>query len=346
MFFAYISKFNHFRWGLKFSFFLIFLFLALRYNYGNDYTSYLSGFIKINSYNKVDYFDKYYVVEPGWILLNRIFRPFGFFAMIAVLALFNCVIYYLLIKKYVPVKYYWIAIFLYVFTPGFMLTHISAMRQSVSIALFLFSLDFLYRRAPIRYFAIIIVASFIHTSAMILLPVYLLTYAKWRINKVTIAVIVALFLLIFIFGKVISPVLYQFVRDFFERYEPYLEVGALNTGFGAVYFSSLLLLTLYYEQFQDKETALIFKVAIIGFLFIPLSLLIELIGRVGMYFTPATIIVYPIIFMKMKSKITKTFFLSFLFTMVLILFFAFFESEVWREGYASYQTVFSSPRYY
>jgi hypothetical protein len=71
--FAFLAKYKNFRYGLEISFSLIFLFLALRYNFGNDYSSYLDRFIDINKYSTVDYFDKFYRVEPGWIFLCRIF---------------------------------------------------------------------------------------------------------------------------------------------------------------------------------------------------------------------------------------------------------------------------------
>ncbi len=143
--FAYLARYRRTKFGLKVSFFLIFLFLALRYDYGNDYPGYLKHFLVINQYAWIDYFGKSLQFEPGWTFLCRLFEPLGFFAMTAVLALFNCVVYYRFIKKYVPPAYYWFAVFLYVFTPGFMLIHSSAMRQSVAITLFIFSIDYLYK---------------------------------------------------------------------------------------------------------------------------------------------------------------------------------------------------------
>ena len=134
VFFAYQARHKRTEFFLKVSFGLIFLFLALRYDYGNDYSAYLKGFLEVNRVETIDYFDKYLHFDPGWIFLCRIFWPFGFFAMMAVLALFNCFVYYRFIRKYVPPVYYWFAVFLYVFNPYFMLVHSSAMRQSLAIS--------------------------------------------------------------------------------------------------------------------------------------------------------------------------------------------------------------------
>lgn len=43
---AYLAKYKNVQLGLKTSFILILIFLALRYNFGNDYKKYPQGFIK------------------------------------------------------------------------------------------------------------------------------------------------------------------------------------------------------------------------------------------------------------------------------------------------------------
>ena len=185
VFFAYQARHKRTEFFLKVSFGLIFLFLALRYNYGNDYSAYLKGFLEVNRVETIDYFDKYWHFDPGWIFLCRIFGPFGFFAMMAVLALFNCFVYYRFIRKYVPPAYYWFAVFFYVFNPYFMLVHSSAMRQSLAISLFIFSIDYIYKKDALRYFLCIGLAALFHTSALVLLPIYLLGVFDWKINKIT-----------------------------------------------------------------------------------------------------------------------------------------------------------------
>jgi hypothetical protein len=342
--FGYLAKYRNVQWGLKASFFLIFLFLALRYNFGNDYPGYLNTFNLISKDNKIDYFDNYYRVEIGWVFLNRLFRGLGFFAMTAVLALFNCVIYYRFIKKYVPIKYYWLAIFLYVFTPGFMLIPSSGMRQSLAIVIFLFSFDYLHDKKAIRYFLCIGLASLFHSSAIILLPVYFLAIFNWKINIGVVIIFILLFVSMFLYSNFLSPLLTQFINSNFERYKVYQEEGHIATGLGVLYSFALVILTLYYERFQNRETALVFKISIISSIFMPLALIIALITRLGMYFLPATIVVYPIILMNLRNPIYKTIFLTFLLFFTIFLFFQFFNSETWKLSFGTYQTIFSAPK--
>ena len=345
VFFAYITRYKDFRHGLKISFLLIFIFLALRYNFGNDYKNYYQGFININSYSSINYFNNSYHFEAGWLFLCRLFKPFGFFSMVIFLALFNCIVYYWFINRYVPKKYYWLAVFIYVFDPGLMLTHISAMRQSVAIAIFIISIPYIFKKDLIRYFLCIGIAWLFHKSAFILLPFCLLGFLNWKINKVTGTILVAIFISIFIFGQSALPYLNNFINDYFEKYGNYQAAGSIGSGLGVIYFSALFILVLYYERFQYKETALVFKIAIISFMFMPLGLLIQMIGRVGMYLGPTAIIAYPIIYMNLKKPGYKTIFVALLLFITTYTFFKFFSSEVFRDAFSSYQTIFSAPTF-
>jgi O-antigen ligase len=103
---------------------------------------------------------------------------------------------------------------------------------------------------------------------------------------------------------------------------------------------------LYYERVQNKETALIFKITIVSFMFIPLGLLIQLVGRVGMYFAPATIIAYPIILKNLRKPVSKTIFLALLLIFTFYSFFQFFYSATYMDDFGIYQTILSSPQWY
>ncbi len=340
--FAYLAKYKNAQFSLKISFSLIFIFLALRYNFGNDYEGYLRGFIEVNHVAQIDYFNNSFHFEPGWLFLCRLFKPIGFFGMTAVLALFNCAVYYRFIKKFVPIKYYWLAVFLYIFSPEFMLIHASAMRQSLAISIFIFSLDYLYRKDAIRYFLCIGIAWFFHSSALILFPIYFLSYSNWKMNKKTTVILVTIFISLFMVLNSIGSFLNKFIATYFNQYEIYQDKGVIGTGLGVIYLSILFILVLHFENSQNKETSLIFRIAIISFLFIPLSLPIQLIGRVAMYFTPATIITYPIIQMSLKKSNYKTIFIVSLISMTIFNYIQFFLSEINRNYYGTYHTIFTS----
>jgi len=346
MLFAWLEGNTQFKHGLKISFGLIFLFLALRYNYGSDYKSYLELFRNINRYPGISIFDSFWNAESGWILLNRICKPIGFFGMTAMLAILNCYIYYSFIKKYVPLKYYWLSIFLYIFNSTFFLTHSTAMRQSVAIGLFIFSLDYLYKKKALQYFLCVAAASLFHSSALMLIPVYLLGVFNWKLNKKSGIILFSILLSLFIWGKLLLPYIINFISLYFIKflfYDIAITETKSGSGLGLLFQILLFSFTLYYALSQENENSLLFKIALIAFLFIPLTFVIFMIDRIQMYFLTVTIAVYPIIFSNIKVTLFKYGALFILMLYTLYDFSLFFQSPVWKDTFSTYHTILSSP---
>jgi transmembrane protein EpsG len=344
--FAYIARYRQTRWGLKVSFGFVFLFLALRYEFGNDYRIYHDSFLIINSSspNSLSYFLKHF--EPGWILLNWLFKSIGFFSMTAFLALCNCIVYYKFITKHVDNKLYWFSIFLYIFYPNFMLIHSSAMRQSVAILLIIYSIDFLLNKNAAKYFLCVGIASLFHYPAIIFIPIYFLRFVNYRIRIVYGFIILLAFVSLFIVGEHLVYSTKQFIAQFTDKYEYYSTQGSLNTGVGFLYYFTLLTLLVYYERFQDRETALVFKIAILSFMFMPLTLILEILSRAGMYFAPATLVAYPNIILRMKTPIIRIILSTVIILITLYQFTQFFFSDTYSTYFMEYQTILSAPRWY
>ena len=141
MFFAAMPR-KQFKYGLEVAWLILFVFLAIRYDFGNDYMAYYDDFEMLNSYAKFG-IDSDAHNEPGWQILCHLFNPLGFFAMVAFLTAIECYILYRFIKEYVPERYYWFAIFLYVFTPSIMLVGASMMRNMLAITLVIVSIKYI-----------------------------------------------------------------------------------------------------------------------------------------------------------------------------------------------------------
>jgi len=346
VFFGVLANYKNTAWGLKVSFSFIFLFLALRYNFGNDYETYALMFNVIGQYELNELFDPLPLYEPGWVFLNWLFRDIGFFAMNAALAFLSCIVYYRFIKKYLDPGYYWLAIFLYIFYPGFLLIHSTAMRQAPAIMLFVLSIDYLIKKDGIRYFTCIGLATLFHYSALILFPVYLLIYFNREIRLLYGSIFVSIFLIVFVFGEILSPYLKFLIISFSEKYDAYQEPGVVSSGTGFIYYSALFILTLFFERKQNREIAIVFKVAILSYLMIPLPLIIDMTGRLLMYFVPATIIVYPIIAKEFKNIFIKIGFSTILVFLTLFQFIQFFYSDIYQPHFGIYHTIFSAPKLY
>lgn len=375
--FAYIAQLKRLRFCLKISFLVIFLFLALRYNYGSDYPAYFDIFFSLNKFRLEDIKDIWMQtfvfsiigsdnpalqlgvgnpsnIELGWQALCLLFQPLGFFAMVAALALFNCMVYYYFIKKYVPPAYYWFAVFLYVFTPELMLFNLSGMRQSVAISIFLLSINYIYKKDFLRYALLIFLATLFHTSAIILLPVYLLGVLNFKIDIPKAIVIFALFALLFLLKGPLSQVMSSFISTYAVKYEVYDNPGVMRTGLGIVLYAIIMIILLLYDRYQSKEMSLLFKIATLSIFVIPFTLILQMISRIGMYFQPVLFVAaYPFILLKMdkffpkSSLLARYSFIVIIAFWIIYMFWTFMNSpEEWMMSFRSYDTIFSSPVIY
>ena len=149
VFLAYLGRYRRLSWGFGAAMTILFVFLAIRYEWGNDYRQYIDKFTVYNSIDEFNYSDPNERWEVGWIFLYRIFKPFGFFSLVIVLTAFEISVYYWFIKKYIPKEWYWFAVFIYVFNPNFMLTQSSMMRQTLAMCIVLLSIPYIYKKKVI-----------------------------------------------------------------------------------------------------------------------------------------------------------------------------------------------------
>ena len=201
-------------WG---SFVVLFAFSALRYGYGNDYFSYLGiyNYIKLNGW--YDYYEK----NPLFILLNR-FSP-NFYIFVAVTSLAFLVAIFVLIYRNVSPKYQGIAVLLFVLNPYIFLTNLSAIRQATAMVVFVLAIYFSMKKKIVPYILLILVASMIHTSAILLLPIYFVANTK-KISRPFLFIFTIIVALL-----VLSPASYDWFVGLFEeflaenRYDRYIQ---------------------------------------------------------------------------------------------------------------------------
>jgi hypothetical protein len=155
-----------------------------------------------------------------------------------------------------------------------------------------------------------------------------------------------MFLSVVLFGESLTSNLNQFVSNYFGRYEVYEGGGEIGTGLGLLYNSLFFFLVLFYAQSQNTEVSLLFKIAILSYFFLPMGLLIMMIGRVGMYFQPAVLAVFPIILLNIRSRAIRFLFITMVSAMTMYSFYGFFQSDVWSKPFGTYQTIFSAPIIY
>lgn len=360
MFFAAIPR-KQFKYGLEVAWIIICGFLAIRYDFGNDYMGYLAGFEDVNSYPtfKIDTDDHY---EPGWQLLCHLFAPFGFYAMVAVLTIFECYIMYRFVKRYVPERYYWFAIFIFVFTPSIMLVGASMMRNMLAITLVIWSVTYIQKRKIIPFVILIFLASQFHSSAVILYPLFLLGFIKnINTNKWVYGLIIVAYVVLAALSAQLAPMINEvaLLAGEEEALEYYIEGAVLHEGGSGIGMLLQMFLFVYLVLSMHKQgntQRLLFLLLTIGTFVRPFASVVPMINRYSYYFDIFAVVCYPIIWGGSKEqnilgrKPSSLFSTSRLWDLcaigVVVLltvygYIQFFNNPVWVEKYSEYHTIFS-----
>ena len=326
---------------LRVSFYIIFMLQALRYYYGNDYSEYIDLFANVNALQSLFGPDNDLHMEPGWCVLCRVFKPFGFYIMVSSIALFNCSVTYRFIRKYVDCEWQWFAVLYYVFSPNIMLIHLSAMRQSLAVSLFMISIDYIVKRDAIRYVICIAIASCFHLSALILLPVYALTYLDKKLSRTNIVSIFMMYVSLFV---VIDKLMEKFgaiLIENIEYFSTYADVAETSIGMGVLLYSLLLLLILVYIDKFSRDGVVLSKIAIWYIIVIPFGLYMSMLNRIGFYFAPLMLTVLPMLFVKIEKIIYRRILVMTVAVHTVYSSMQFMTSETYSEYYGVYKTIFS-----
>ncbi len=358
-------------WGLKAAFGVIFVFLALRYDYGNDYMAYLNRFEEFGFYysrRAVDVAEMWW--EPGWVLLNILFQPVGFFALVMFTSLLNCVVIYRFIRNFVPAQYQWLSVFLYVFTPSLLLIPASAMRQNMAILLFLVAIEFLYKKRLVEFYLLVAAGWTFHESALLMVPIAALAFFNFRINKFFAVLCICIYASLYVYGDQVFSFITSVTGAWLEKYE-YYEGGKtsyINLGLGLSYSIVLFVSVLYFagvelkkpEEAEDEEVLprqfglcadqaarqLLFKLAIVSFMFTPMGFTLAIVSRINLYFLPVMIVVYPLVALTTRNALYRLMFLGSLIPFTLYKFVTFFSLPTWFRKFGTYQTIFSASNWY
>lgn len=184
-------------------FMLLFMMAAFRDHLGGDYEMYESFYsciVNIGDYFRGLYEPHYRTksFEEGFVVLSSLIRsvdftngPYFFMFPISVIVF---TIFFPSLKEYTPFVY--IAILFYVYKAYFW-HDFTLSRQSISIALFTFSIRYVLRKEYWKYIVLNLLGLSMHHSAIILLPLCFFLNHKFSIRTILITMSVA-FLISFI----------------------------------------------------------------------------------------------------------------------------------------------------
>lgn len=249
---------------LPVSFIILFIYWAIRYEYGQDYWNYCHSFYGDMMFN---------LYGTGDILFYMWFFPLFDYYWQAIVgqSAFIMLTLFVFVRKYIPPKAYWIFFFLFLATGGFHFSLISALRSSMAAGVMYwgFSLCVIDKWRPFLFFLFVIVASLFHTSAVVFLlyPFVRYVIAKMGTKTILISLFVcnlfAMFIGNYFFHKLTSAF------SFFEYYDHYSErianIGWSDFVLKCVYFLPLYYICRYYNFTNDLKFKNAFYLAITFF---------------------------------------------------------------------------------
>lgn len=296
---SYFDKFNR-----KIYYYIVILILILfagiRFNVGVDYNNY------VNLFKDIIYgYDVHTEISFNYIV-NFINLFSGSYQ---ILFLFYAIMTILFMSKFFHFfsNNKMLSLYLYFSFPVFYLASFNGIRQILAVAIFAYALKFIVKENFLKYFLLILLATAIHKSAILLLPLY------WFINK-TIGI------------KLYFPIglFYYFVIKFIEMqiqniniYLVYfnpsdIENNSINP---MIYLLVIIFILVWQKDFAHKKIALnmIFISILIGLTPLVLNVATENITRMTSYFTIAILFVLPNLINSFNnSNIRSLYFISLL----------------------------------
>ncbi|MDR2361191.1 MAG: EpsG family protein [Prevotellaceae bacterium] len=195
LYFLYQNK-TVWRWACTICYIALVFTAGLRYETGTDYFSYLE------IYNKVPPLTHFFPVindmEVGYIFLNSLFQTMG--VAINVMFLFiSAITTFILFRSfqtYIPRPFFFVSLLLY-YSTIYIGLDMSGVRQAIAVAIFLFSLRYVFRSQFWKYSLCIIIACLFHQSALLLWAFYPVLKMRFRLS--VIIPVLGIGILIFIF---------------------------------------------------------------------------------------------------------------------------------------------------
>lgn len=338
--------------GLNISFFLVTVFLAIRFKWGNDYENYLEWFQMVKNYSLGDLITRTELShheEWLWSVLNRLFAGVGFFGFVIAITVFENWVIYRTISRHVDSKYYWLSMFIYVLSTKTFAVGASMMRQYFCMCCFMIVVELMLERKLLWSIIIIVLCSFIHRSNIYILAFLPIFYIHVKQGEISISFYIAAAVFYYVWIITTTYVLSNYIRvivpdDMEFAFLQYSErsVAATNTGVGQLFYTVVLLTTIYTIPKADKKDQTFLFLIILGSLFNPLISVVPIMARYTLYCHMYNIIIWPLFFKYIKDKRFVIILTAINMLIIVKAFFDFFKSPIWVDRFMEYHTIFEA----
>ncbi|WP_238382807.1 EpsG family protein [Vibrio coralliirubri] len=302
-----------------FSLVILFIFLAIRTDFGNDFESYRHTYYSL-SMNLQAWGQN----DKLFVYLNSISPTFEFFIFITSLIYIVTIGWF--ICTYLDNKYYSFSLFFLLINPYLFLIHASALRQMLAMCLVIFAFHFLINRKKLLYVLIILAASEFHPSAVALLSLVVVPFNKRPSTMLKVTLVFSL--PIMLSSSVFSSLL-GFILDFLPQYSHY-ESGEGNSLRSVLLsFIIFLFILIRMNTVDDKHVPFVNMTLISSYLSL-LAFNLGMLTRFAIYFDVFSIVGMPVLFSNLR-KDKKAFLFGLLVLAIYILrYYSFFTNNLWQ----------------
>ena len=307
IFLAFIAKYEKYKFCLHVAFILITIFLSVGFEWGNDVTTYQILYDRyigsnVSLLNISILQEQNEKNEFGWVFLNILFEPLGFYGFRAILFCFENYVIFRLVKNKVAPKWYWLALVIYTINPNYMILSSSMMRQWLAMCIIIFAFSFLEKKKVLIYLLLVLSASTIHRSSLICLPLVILPYIKMNLRRESLIWIIPVFAIYFISSSFVVNKVVSLLNseDIYSNYSG----SNYNSGIGIVSVSICILyliMILYLRQIQKRDIIYI-SVLSLCILILPLYTYSGLASRLVFYYSVFSICAFPIFIDQIRSS--------------------------------------------
>ncbi|HAW57533.1 MAG TPA: hypothetical protein DCX03_00735 [Bacteroidales bacterium] len=277
---------------------------AFRYNVGTDYVSYEEMFngVATNTLPAV-----WISKEKGFLwLLEFVHMLGGNFQAICLITtvMIMCFSYYGF-KFILKDKPDYLPLLTLLYISGFYFFSLNAIRQSIAVSIFIFSVRYIYEQKPVKYFMLVLMAFFFHKSAIILFPLY--WFLNIRLSRIAIVGLVAISIGLLAFNPFDTLKNMFSVYDLmYSRYfsDDTLSVSTTMLGRAISIASSIgfLFVGALLDR-NDRIQNIIFNSVIIFIILRLVSLDLSVMNRLAVYFKPMIIVFILLIIMSLINNV-------------------------------------------
>lgn len=285
-------------------FFILLILMALRYDVGWDYLTYYrlaarKEFVEIPLFLEKKELFKYmelFNMEDVWgyyrfEFLNRVIYKISWFfkwtpqIVIIIYGLITLVFIKKGIDRNIKEKDLSKNIYIVFYSlPLFYFNFLSLLRQGVVVGLIFYSYTFIRKRQLLKFILIIVIASLFHSTALVMLPIYLLYNIK-----ITKKIYLVMFVVGIFFDKIFTRIVIKYNIPVISKYKTYV-INTIGEGGAKLFYIILMIgviilfLLFIDKKFYKKNNFLILMTLSGVFIYCSLISLGHLGPRMSMYF--------------------------------------------------------------